>query len=312
MSDAPRAHRLDFTDHRRELHQNKYVYAVVSRRSRGLSIGINLNPDKVCNFDCPYCQVDRTIPGGTRDVDLDVLEAELGTLLECAKDGSLWTIPPFNTAAPALRRVNDIAFAGDGEPTACPQFAEAVGRVAEIHAKAGISPLHVFLLTNATLFHRPRVQVGLQTLRKLGGVVWAKLDAGTQEYFEKVDGSRLSLDRIQDNILQEARLAPVVLQCLFPAFDGLGPSEPEIAAWASRIQAIVAGGGKIREVQVTTVARRPADPRVGVLPVEALASIASAARALGVEVQVFPGATFAPEAPQVASETPSSPPLETV
>ena len=46
--------RLDFTDHRRELDQNRYVYAVVSRRARGLSIGVNLNPDKVCNFDRPY------------------------------------------------------------------------------------------------------------------------------------------------------------------------------------------------------------------------------------------------------------------
>ncbi|HNC96138.1 MAG TPA: radical SAM protein, partial [Myxococcota bacterium] len=56
--------RLDFADHRRDLGDNRYIYAVVSRRARGLSIGINLNPDKVCNFDCPYCQVDRRVPGG--------------------------------------------------------------------------------------------------------------------------------------------------------------------------------------------------------------------------------------------------------
>ena len=42
--------KLDFQDHRRQLHANRYVYAVVSRRAGGLSIGINLNPDKVCNF----------------------------------------------------------------------------------------------------------------------------------------------------------------------------------------------------------------------------------------------------------------------
>ena len=58
--------RLDFKDHRRDLDQNRYVYAVVSRRARGLSIGVNLNPDKVCNFDCPYCQVDRTTPRAAR------------------------------------------------------------------------------------------------------------------------------------------------------------------------------------------------------------------------------------------------------
>jgi len=60
------ARRLDFRDHRRQLDENRYVYAVVSRRARGLSIGVNMNPDKRCNFDCPYCQVDRTTPAGPR------------------------------------------------------------------------------------------------------------------------------------------------------------------------------------------------------------------------------------------------------
>ena len=73
---------LNFTDHRRKLHSNKYIYAVVSRRSKGLSIGINLNIDKICNFDCPYCQVDRSIKGGERNVDVDILLMELQHLFE--------------------------------------------------------------------------------------------------------------------------------------------------------------------------------------------------------------------------------------
>ena len=63
-------------DHRRTYEDNVYVYPVVSRRSRGVSIGINLNPDKVCNFDCVYCQVDRSAPGPRKDVDRDLLRAE--------------------------------------------------------------------------------------------------------------------------------------------------------------------------------------------------------------------------------------------
>jgi hypothetical protein len=81
--------RLDFKDHRRDLDQNRYVYAVVSRRARGLSIGVNLNPDKVCNFDCPYCQVDRTTPGASPRIDVGVLASELEELLERAR-GDLW------------------------------------------------------------------------------------------------------------------------------------------------------------------------------------------------------------------------------
>src|ERR1041384_5902109 len=58
-----------FTQHSRSWRENRYVYPVVSRRSKGLSIGVNLNPDKVCNFDCIYCCVDRKTPPVWRDVD---------------------------------------------------------------------------------------------------------------------------------------------------------------------------------------------------------------------------------------------------
>src|SRR5215831_13156093 len=59
-----------FTQHSRSWRENRYVYPVISRRSRGLSIGVNLNPDKVCNFDCVYCCVDRRVPPTVRDVDM--------------------------------------------------------------------------------------------------------------------------------------------------------------------------------------------------------------------------------------------------
>src|ERR1043166_10296324 len=38
---------------------HRFVYAVISQRGRGLSIGVNVNPDKFCNFDCAYCEVNR-------------------------------------------------------------------------------------------------------------------------------------------------------------------------------------------------------------------------------------------------------------
>ena len=48
--------------HERSFEANRFVYPVLSRRAGGLSVGINLNPDKICNFDCIYCQVDRVSP----------------------------------------------------------------------------------------------------------------------------------------------------------------------------------------------------------------------------------------------------------
>jgi hypothetical protein len=38
-------------DHARLFERNRFVYPVLSRRSGGISIGVNLNPDMVCNFD---------------------------------------------------------------------------------------------------------------------------------------------------------------------------------------------------------------------------------------------------------------------
>lgn len=281
--------RLDFRDHRRELDRNRYVYAVVSRRSRGLSVGVNLNPDKACNFDCPYCQVDRSTPGRGREVDPAALGEELSRLLDLYVDGRLWSVPPFDTAAADHRRLNDIAFAGDGEPTACPVFAEAVEVVADVRDAHGLERVPLHLLTNATLLHRPAVAAGTERLIGRGGVVWAKLDAGTEAYFRVVDGTTLPFDRVLRNILDTARRAPVVLQCMFFTLDGQGPSEAEIDAWAGRIAWLQAEGGRVREVQVYSVARPPSDRRVGVLETARLEVIAARAAATGAPVSIYPG-----------------------
>ena len=281
--------RLDFSDHRRELGENRYVYPVVSRRSKGLSVGVNLNPDKACNFDCPYCQVDRSVAPRWRAVDMAVLEAELDALLGLAAGGSLWSIPPFDTTALSLRRVNDVAFAGDGEPTAFKGFGEAVDLTGRLLARHGLGEVKPIVLTNATLFHRPAVASALGRLHELGGEIWAKLDAGTEPYFHRVDGTRLPFDRIVRNLEGAARRWPLVIQAMFHAFDSEGPGEAELDAWAGRLAAILEGGGSLKLVQVYTVARAPSDPSVGALPAAALEAIAARVARLGVPVEVFPG-----------------------
>ena len=285
----PSSRTLDFTDHRRQLDDNVHVYAVVSRRAGGLSIGLNLNADKVCNFACPYCQVDRSTPGGPRKVDLARLERELDHLLGLVASGQLWSVPPFDTAAPHLRRVHDIAWAGDGEPTSSPAFGDSVELVGRLRAAHGLEGVRLHLLTNATLFQRPQVGAALDRFTALGGVIWGKLDAGTEPYFHVVDGTRLPFSRVLGNLALAARRWRLVLQCMFMRLDGQGPDDAEIDAWVGRIAALLEGGGRIEQVQVYSVARVPADPRVGVLPLHRLEEIGARARALGVDVAVYPG-----------------------
>src|SRR5437773_1535252 len=62
--------------HSRKFFDNRFVYAVISQRARGLSIGVNMNPGKFCNFNCIYCEVDRAEPARDSRVDLEVMSTE--------------------------------------------------------------------------------------------------------------------------------------------------------------------------------------------------------------------------------------------
>jgi len=110
------------TRHPRRFEENRFVYPVLSRRSEGISVGLNLNPDKICNFDCIYCQVDRTTQSETQFVETRQLLEELEDSLRLAASGELFEHPQFQSTPPALRRLNDIAFSGDGEPTTYRNF----------------------------------------------------------------------------------------------------------------------------------------------------------------------------------------------
>ena len=270
--------KLDFQDHRRQLHANRYVYAVVSRRAGGLSIGINLNPDKACNFACPYCQVDRQGKDKSPPVDIERLHTELEQLLQWVHDGVLWSIPPFDTAQEKHRRVADISFAGDGEPTSAKSFASAVKRVTQLKRGFGLAHIKIQLLTNATLFHRSNVQEGLHELWDNGGEVWAKLDAGTESWFQLIDGTQFPFSKVLSNIQWAAQKGTLVLQCMFHRWEGEAPSPEEITEWCARIAEIYHAGGSIRLIQVYSVARRPADSRVSMLEEAVLMAIAEQAR----------------------------------
>ena len=104
--------------HPRRFEDFKFVYPVLSRRSQGISIGINTNPDKVCNFDCIYCQVDRTAPATVAKFDLAKAEGELRTMIDMVQSGEIAQHPPFDSVPKDKLRLNDIALSGDAEPTA--------------------------------------------------------------------------------------------------------------------------------------------------------------------------------------------------
>jgi wyosine [tRNA(Phe)-imidazoG37] synthetase (radical SAM superfamily) len=126
------------------------------------------------------------------------------------------------------------------------------------------------------MFHREHVERGLAILDANNGEIWAKLDAGTEEYYKLVDRTTIPFQQILDNITAAAKVRPIVIQALFMRVSDEPPSAAEQEAFCDRLNEIVAAGGKIKLVQVYTVARRPAESYVTPLPdaeVDALAEL---------------------------------------
>ena len=267
------------TDHARLFEHNRFVYPVLSRRSGGISIGVNLNPDKICNFDCIYCQVDRRSQSETRFVETAALVEELRTTLDLVTSGQIYESPKFREVPLHLRRLNDIAFSGDGEPTTYKNFDELMDKCAEVKREAemrsgewGIgnvesnstlptpqSPLKMVLITNASMFHRRHVQRGLAILDENNGEIWAKLEAGTDEYYHLIERTTIPFRQILDNITAASRIRPLVIQSLFMRVNNEPPSQTELEAFCDRLNEITAAGGQLKLVQIYTVARRPAE-----------------------------------------------------
>ena len=280
------------TLHQRSFESNRFVYPVISRRSRGLSIGVNLNPDKICNFDCIYCQVDRTSQSSTRFVEMDALLRELDGMLALTASGQIYDVPRFRETPSELRRLNDIAFSGDGEPTTYRNFPDIIASCAELKHHYGLSDVKMVLITNASMFGRSHVRQGLRILDENNGEIWAKLDAGTEDYFQLVDRTPIPFQQVLRNITAAAQVRPLVIQSLFMNVNGQPPDDLEQRAFCDRLNEIVAAGGKIKLVQIYTIARQPAESYVTPLSdreVDALVELVKTQTAL--DVAAFHGVT---------------------
>lgn len=279
-----------FSSHPRNWQDNQYVYPVLSRRSNGLSIGVNLNPDKICNFDCVYCQVDRSVPADITHVDLPRLSQELDQMLKLAYSGELFEDPHFAATPPLLRRINDIAFSGDGEPTTYRQFDEVVRVTADLKKRLILDHVKIVVISNATQFHREHVQRALPILDENNGEIWAKLDAGTDAYYHTIAVTSIPLQTILDNIFLVSRDRPVVIQSLFMNLDGAGPGRDEIDAYVKCLAGLLERGSKIKLVQVYTVARPPAQSNVTALDNDEVDDIVRLVqRELGLQVLPYYG-----------------------
>lgn len=264
----------------------RFVYAVISPRARGLSIGVNMNSGKVCNFDCAYCEVNRCRPGVEEPLDVDVMAHELQSTLDVVRSGKIREFSFFKTMPPVLLKLRHVALSGDGEPTLCPNFTQAVQTVAHVRARSA-SFFKIVLITNATGLDLPEVQSGLKYFTR-EDEIWAKLDAGTQAYMNKVNQSEVPLAKVLANILLLARQRPVVIQSLFPSLHGQEPPPDEIVEYAQRLKELKEKGAQISLVQIYSATRPTVHSECGHLPLKALSRIAQTVRETsGLNAEIF-------------------------
>ena len=275
MSSDNSKHLRAHGSHPRRFGGNELVYPVLSRRSGGISVGVNLNLDQSCNFRCIYCQVDRRESRTNELFSVERLERELRETLAMVLSGEVYDYEPFDGTPGELRRLNDIALSGDGEPTAAQSFGQASEVVARVKEEMGLSGVKIVVITNASLLHKEGVR---KTLAMLDGhelEVWGKLDAGTEPYWKLVSGASVSLSGIVNNLLLTGQVRPLVIQSLFMRIDGKAVPQEEIEAYSGRLRDILSQGGEIKAVQLCTIARPPRESRVGPLSREELNGVAT-------------------------------------
>ncbi len=228
---------LTTDDHRRDSAGLMYVYPVISRRAGGVSVGINLNPNNACNWACVYCQVDNLSRGGPPPIDLLRLERELADFLEAALFGDFMQ----QQVPPEARRLVDIAFSGNGEPTSAAEFAEAMACVERVLERFQLrGKLIVRLISNGSLMHRPAVQAGLKKLAELGGEVWFKLDRATAAEVQEINGVPLLPDKAAVHLAICAGLVTTWVQTCWFALDGQAPSDESRAAYCRLLKPVAA------------------------------------------------------------------------
>jgi hypothetical protein len=277
--------RLTTTDHDRDSAGLTYVYPVVSRRARGLSVGINLNPNNACNWRCAYCQVPGLERGKGPPIDLERLDAELHGLLSDVVAGDFLQ----RRVPEGSRRLNDIAFSGNGEPTSSPDFPAAVEVVAKaLDAFDLRGQIKVVLITNGSLADQPHVGAALERLAELGGEVWFKFDAATKAGLRATNDTAIDPRDHLARLRRTAGRCPTWVQTCMFARDGQPPSDSERAAYLSALGSVVGSPGFLG-VLLYGLARpshQPEAPTLSALPAAWLHALATDLESLGVSAQV--------------------------
>ncbi len=244
---------LTTIDHNRDSAGLTYVYPVISRRSGGLSIGLNLNPNNACNWRCIYCQVPDLIRGSSPEIDLQQLQKELNEFLNDVIYGDFYDR---YEVAEDLRTIKDIAISGNGESTSAAEFDQIVKLIGQSVAKFALQDkIKLVLITNGSLAQKEVVQSGLETMNSINGEVWFKLDSGTDAGLKNINNAGLSSKRVKENLKIVSVLCPTWLQTCVFKLDSELPSRNECDSYLQFLSSLEIENIKVKGVLLYGLAR---------------------------------------------------------
>ncbi len=281
---------LTVEDHNRDVTGLTYIYPVVSRRAGGVSIGINLNINNACNWRCVYCQVPNLTRGTPPPINLELLEKELRDFLEYIVHGDFM----LRYVAEGDRKIQDVAFAGNGEPTSAKEFPAVLGIVETLLNEFNLlsptlaQPIKVRLITNGSLMDKPHVLESMHHLAKINGEVWFKADAGTSEGVAKINDVNINIASVIKRIKACAEACPTFVQTCMVAIDGKPPTDLEVDAYIALLSEVK---DVIQGVHLYGLARpsmQAEAPRLTRLLPEWLEGVATKIRAIGLMAFVSP------------------------
>ena len=238
-------------ENHRERERGVLVYPVYSRRSGGLSVGINLFPGtKICSFGCPYCEVFPFSAGAV--FSSEQMEKDLAPVIEDAIGRNIM--------------VKDICFSGNGEPSMSPHFPEALVLAAKTRDAMAPSA-ELVLITNGTgLLDKALFSLLHEAVKNYRLDIWLKLDAGTPGWYRKINASEISFNELAAAVKNFIACTPVTIQTMLCAVNREAPPPEEAAAWEKLLMELNNSGG-IRKVQIYGKARpSPDDPIAEALP----------------------------------------------
>ena len=226
--------------------KKQYVFGPILSRRLGKSLGVDVFPGKICNYDCIYCELGRSTKRCPAAGDCLPVE----TVVEAVKERLREIAQP-----------DHVTLYGPGEPTLHNQIGEIIAGIRKI------SKGPVVLLTNGSLFWMGEVRKAVLA----ADLIIPSLDAGGEDTFHAVNrpAGDVTFEKMVEGLVALRRdyRGPIWLEVFL--VDGLTTGEDEIRRIRHYVDLI-----RPDRIQLNTVDRPAAEPHVRAVPLPRMTEIA--------------------------------------